>query len=87
MVSLLSQSFVLGIRAAAPVMISLLLATLILGLVSRSLPQLNLMALGFGFNALVALVAVGVSLGGAAWLFQAEFEPFLETVLSALEQK
>lgn len=84
MTSLLTQSFVLGLRAAAPVMVALLLATLILGLVSRSLPQLNVLALGFGFNALVAIGALGVSLGGAAWLFHDQVEPFLHTVLDAL---
>jgi len=86
MTSLLAQSFVLGLRAAAPVMVALLLATLILGLLSRSVPQLNVMALGFGFNALVALAALGVSLGGAAWLYADSAQPFLDTVLEALHQ-
>ncbi len=35
MTSVLAQSFVLGIRAAAPTLVALLLATLILGLASR----------------------------------------------------
>jgi flagellar biosynthetic protein FliR len=84
MTSLLTQSFVLGLRAAAPVMVALLLATLILGLVSRSLPQLNVLALGFGFNAMVAIAALGVSLGGAAWLFHDQVEPLMQIVLDAL---
>jgi flagellar biosynthetic protein FliR len=84
MTSLLTQSFVLGIRAAAPVMVALLLATLILGLISRTLPQLNVIVLGFGFNALVSIAAVGISLGAAAWIFQEQVKPFLETALQAL---
>ena len=66
--------------AAAPVMVALLVATLILGLVGRTLPQLNFLALGFGANAMVALVALSLSLGAAAWLFQDQLEPVLETV-------
>lgn len=87
MTSLLAESFVLGIRAAAPAMVALLLATLILGLVSRTLPQLNVMALGFGFGALVTMVMLSVSLGAAAWVFQAQVEPALNTVLAALKTK
>ncbi len=71
---LVAQSFALGLRAAAPAMVALLLATLIVGFVSRTLPQLNVMSLGFGINALVAIAAVGVSLGGAAWLFQEQLQ-------------
>ena len=45
-VTLVSQSFSLGIRAAAPAVTALLLATLILGLIGRTLPQLNVLTLG-----------------------------------------
>lgn len=86
MTSVLAQSFVLGIRAAAPVMVALLLATLVLGLVGRTLPQLNILALGFGFNTLVTLVALSMSLGAATWVFQDSLEPMLETVLDAYKR-
>ena len=41
------------------------LATLVLGLVSRTLPQLNVMVVGFGFNALVTLAHAGRLAGRA----------------------
>jgi flagellar biosynthetic protein FliR len=84
MTSALAQSFALGIRAAAPAMVALVLATLILGLAGRTLPQLNVMVLGFGASALVTFVVLGVSLGAAAWAFQDQLEPVLETVLDAI---
>lgn len=80
LVDLLSESFQLGIRAAAPATAALLLATVVLGLVSRSLPQLNIFALGFGLNALTTFVALGVSLGGVAWLLQDRLEPTLDAL-------
>ncbi|HQU47256.1 MAG: hypothetical protein B7Z73_17640 [Planctomycetia bacterium 21-64-5] len=83
-VTLLVQSFSLGVRVAAPATAALLLASLVLGIVSRTLPQLNVMALGFGLNALVTLSILSASLAGLAWLFQDEVEPALNTVLSAL---
>ena len=83
MTSLLAESFSLGIRAAAPAMMALLLSTLILALASRTLPQLNVMSLGLSFNVATALVAVALSLGGAAWVFQEQFEPNLAGVVDA----
>ncbi|MEX2119528.1 MAG: flagellar biosynthetic protein FliR [Pirellulales bacterium] len=83
-VVLLTQSFSLGIRIAAPATAALLLATLVMGLVSRTLPQLNLLTLGFGLNALAAFGILAMSLGGLSWAFQAEIEPALQTILEAL---
>lgn len=67
--TLLSHSFVLGIRAAAPSMTALLLATIVLGLIGRTLPQINVLAVGFSINALLTLVCVFASLGVIAWAF------------------
>jgi flagellar biosynthetic protein FliR len=70
LVTLVTQSFVLGIRAAFPAVAALMLATLMLGIISRTLPQLNLMALGFGFNTLMTLGILAFTIGASAWLFQ-----------------
>jgi flagellar biosynthesis protein FliR len=84
-VTLVSQSFALGIRVAAPAITALLLATLILGLVGRTLPQLNILSLGFGLNAMVAFAALGLTLGAAVWAFQDQIQFALETILDALK--
>ena len=83
-VLLLAQSFALAIRAAAPVVTSLLLSTLVMGLISRTLPQLNILAVGFGMNSMLAFGVLGLTLGAAAWIFQNQIEPVLELVLEAL---
>ncbi len=83
-VTLLMQSFSLGARAAAPCVTAVLLATLILGLIGRTLPQLNILAVGFGFNSMVALGTLGVSAGAIAWAFQDQLEPALQVVLDML---
>jgi flagellar biosynthetic protein FliR len=75
-----AHSFEVGIRAAAPVMVALLLATLVVALISRTLPQLNAVAVGLNFNSLIALGVFAFSLGAAAWIFQDELEMVLETV-------
>ena len=83
-VNLLVQSFSLGVRTAAPATAALLLASLVMGVISRTLPQLNVMAFGFGLNALTTFGILSISFGGMAWLFQDEIEPALQTVFSAL---
>jgi flagellar biosynthetic protein FliR len=74
---ILTQSFALGISAAAPLLVALLLSNLILGLVSRTLPQINVIAVGFGLNSLLAMGLLSVSLGAVAYTFQ---EPTLDVL-------
>lgn len=81
---LLSQSLSLGIRAAAPCIVAVTLSTLVLGLVSRTLPQLDLLVMGFGLNAMATLLVLAASLAGTVWLLEAELEPTIETVLQVL---
>lgn len=81
---LVGESFSLGLRAAAPTTVALLLATLVMGLVSRTLPQLNILAFGFGLNALATFLALSFSLAGIAWLFEGQLEPTVALLLEAL---
>ena len=84
-VILVGQSFSLGVRAAAPVVTALLLSTLVMGLISRTLPQLNILAVGFGANALIAFGAVFFVLGAAVWVFQQQVDPTLSLLFESLE--
>lgn len=83
-VDLFTESFELGLRAAAPATVALLLATLVLGMVSRALPQLNILALGFGFNSLVTFSVLSITFGGACWLLQDRLAGVIEATLEAL---
>ena len=81
---LMTQSFMLGIHAAAPLLIALFLSTIVLGLVSRTLPQINIIAVGFGLNSLLTLAMTLVSLGAVAWTFQEPTIDALHTLTEAL---
>ena len=76
--TILSHAFSLGIRAAAPTVAALLLATLVMGLISRTLPQLNIMAFGFGLNSMATISMLAISIGTVAMLFQNHVEIVLE---------
>lgn len=65
-----AQSFDVGIRASSPVLVSLLLANIVVGLLSRTLPQLNSMGIGTNLNAIIVLAVLAFCLGSAAWVFQ-----------------
>ncbi|QDU55302.1 flagellar biosynthetic protein FliR [Aeoliella mucimassa] len=82
MVGLLTQSFHLGIRASAPLLIALFLSTLLLGLISRTLPQINVLAVGFGLNSMLTIGLILMSLGTVAWTFQ---EPIADALLTLQE--
>ncbi|RIK78965.1 MAG: hypothetical protein DCC68_14015 [Planctomycetota bacterium] len=80
MTTLLSQSFLLGIRAAAPALTALLLSTIVLGLIARTLPQLNALALGIPLNTIVALAALAFSVGTVVMVFEDQLDAVLETI-------
>lgn len=66
----LSAGIEAGIRAGAPITMALMLANLVTGLISRTLPQLNLLAIGLPINGMVLLVVSSLSLGYGIWVFQ-----------------
>jgi len=83
-VVLIGQSFHLAIRAGAPVLTAVLLATLVLGLVSRTLPQLNVMVIGFGINAIITFGVFFLSLGAAMLVFQDQIVPTVQVLFQTL---
>ena len=70
LVTILSASFGLALRMAAPVIVAVLISLLVMGLLSKTLPQLNLMAVGFGINSMAMLLVLGFSVSAGIWCFQ-----------------
>ena len=68
----LSSGMVAGIRLAAPVVVALLLSNLVTGLISRTLPQINVLAIGLSINALAMLVVLALTIGSAGLIFSNE---------------
>ena len=57
-----STVFVLGLRIAAPIIVTLLLVSASMGVVVKTVPQINVLAVGFPIKIGVGLVTFGVSL-------------------------
>ena len=85
-VKLVTASFSLGVRAGMPVATALLLSTLVMGLLSRTLPQLNILMVGFGMNSMITFAMISMTLGGTVWIFQDEILPTLSILVSALSE-
>ncbi len=58
LVDTLQASFVLSVRLAAPAVIALLLTAAALGFLARTMPQLNVLSVGFSIKILVAVVVL-----------------------------
>ncbi len=80
------QSFLLALRAAAPVLLALLLSAIVLGLIGRALPQLNVLAIGLGANSMIAICTLALSLIAAVWVFQEHADTATTAMKNAVNQ-
>jgi flagellar biosynthetic protein FliR len=85
LVLILGLSFKLAFQVAAPVMLAALVSMLVIGLLGRTLPQLNLMSIGFSINAMVTFGVLFLSIGGVVYCFQSEILNVFSLILQVLE--
>ncbi len=65
---LVHQSLVLGIQIAAPVLVAMAFTGLTMGFLSHTVPQINVLNLGFPIRAMINIFLLSLSLSGAAYL-------------------
>lgn len=68
----LTAGMIAGVRVSAPVIAALLLSNLVTGLVSRTLPQINVLAIGLSINALAMMIVLALTIGSAGLIFEDE---------------
>jgi flagellar biosynthetic protein FliR len=54
--------FLIALKIAAPIMIALFLSNLCLGIVARTVPQVNILMIGFPLNIGLGLIFFGLTL-------------------------
>lgn len=85
--SQIADSLALAVRIAAPAAIAVVTSIVAVGLLARSVPQLNLFAVSFSLQSAVMLGAMVVSLAGLTWVFVGQVAPniehWLRTVIAA----
>lgn len=62
LVNATSEVFILGIRLAAPVMVALLLTSVVLGIMARAFPQMNVFMVSFPLNIGLGFMVLGMTL-------------------------
>jgi len=70
MVDLMAQSFVMALKVAAPALVALFVVMLALGFIARTVPQLNILVVGFPLSIMIGLLLVALSVGGVAYLIE-----------------
>ena len=81
-ITIVNVTFSLGFRVAAPATVGILVAMTVMGVLGRTLPQLNLMSVGFGINTIIMFTIMFLTVGAAMWCFQERFLFVLDALFS-----
>jgi flagellar biosynthetic protein FliR len=84
LIVLAGNMFVIAIKVAAPVMGVLLLTSIALGLIARTVPQLNVFIVAMPLKIIIGLVIMGVSASLVASFFISEFNAMGHIILILL---
>ncbi|NTU60667.1 MAG: hypothetical protein HGA98_06375, partial [Deltaproteobacteria bacterium] len=79
------EVFGLGLRMAAPVVVALLATQVVLGVFARSVPQMNMLILGFPIQFMMGFLILGAGMSHWGRLLLRSFSDLFET-LRALTQ-
>jgi flagellar biosynthetic protein FliR len=85
LMELASHMFEIGVQFSAPVLAVLLLSGLILGILARVFPQLNVFLLSFPINIGTAFIVMALTLGMVSTLIRREFDTLGERIIIMLQ--
>ncbi|MFO7765991.1 MAG: flagellar biosynthetic protein FliR [Pelovirga sp.] len=80
-VELSNHALILSIRLVAPVLVVLILVTLVLGFITRIVPQLNVLFISFPLKIGLSFIVMGLTIGVFASILQNEFSALSERFL------
>lgn len=85
LLELSSRIFYLGIQFSAPILVVLLLSGLILGILARVFPQLNVFLLSFPLNIGLSFTVIGLTLPLITTLLRREFDGLANSFYTVLQ--
>lgn len=83
-IKIFTNSFILAVRISAPIMTSVLLTYVALGIMAKIAPQMNLFAMSFPVTLIISLTILTYSINGVSKLMLVEFDQFLRNFLVTL---
>lgn len=84
MVSVTAVSFVLALKVAGPVLITLLLASAAMGMLQRSCPQFHILSITLPIRAVLTLLVLAAAMVTLAALVESSAEIILDSIGSAI---
>ena len=83
LVGLLQSATGLALRLAAPMLVTMLVVDLALGLIGRAMPQFNVMQTGVGVRSVLGMIVVIGGIGLSGWVIQGALRDSMDTVFRA----
>ncbi|MEO0511718.1 MAG: flagellar biosynthetic protein FliR [Planctomycetota bacterium] len=80
-VAVLGSGFEMAIRGSAPVVGIIMIETVASAVLMRTIPQVNIMSVGFAIKIVLASIVLASAIAGVAALIHVEFESALELAL------
>ncbi len=84
LLELMSKMFVLGVQFSAPILAILVLSGMVLGILARTFPQLNVFLLSFPINIAISFTVIGLTLSLVFILLRREFDELGERIITML---
>ncbi len=81
LMDLAGHMFLLAVKLSAPILVLLLLSNLVLGILARVFPQLNVFMLSFPMNIGIALLVIGLTLNIIPLMLRREFDTMAENFI------
>lgn len=85
-VSMMGRMFVLGLRFAAPVVAAMMIGNATMGIVARTVPQLNVLMVAFPVQIAIGLFVLAAALPMIATFFTGWPDGYVDLVSNVLEQ-
>ncbi len=85
-VAMIGSQFVMGLRFAAPVVAAMMIGNAVLGVMAKTVPQLNVLMMAFPLQIGIGLVTLGLSLSLIAAFFGDWPDRYAELISTVLER-
>ena len=86
LLGMLRSMFEIALRLSGPAVLALLLSSLVLGFLTKSMPQLNILSVGFAAKVAIALIVVAITIQSSGDLIVDTFSSSLDQTGRYLEQ-
>ena len=84
MIGAVHQAFVLALKISTPVIVTLFLVTLAIGFIARTVPQINILSVGFVLRSILGFMVVAAGIAAAVevfiWMFD-QINDHLQVIL------